>query len=79
MVNAGKKTIDVQGVTTTTRRNGDANESALTPRTRRIPTKQRVLVAETSGTWSDGTTAWSTQVTVTAKKSDSLRATLSWK
>ena len=79
VVNDGKKSIDVQGVTATTRINGNGSGGPVTPQTRRIPTQQRVPMGEVSGTWSDGTTSWSTQVTVTAKKGDSLRATVTWK
>ena len=79
VVNDGKKSIEVQGVTATTRINGNGSDGPVAPQTRQIRTQQRVLVGEASGTWSEGTTAWSTQVTVTAKKGDSLRATLTWK
>ncbi len=46
---------------------------------REVVPQQRVQVGETSGTWRDGTTAWASEVTVTAGKGESLRNTLSWR
>jgi hypothetical protein len=36
-------------------------------------------VAEATGSWRDGTTAWAAEATVTAGKGDSLRNTLTWR
>ena len=80
VVNDGKKAIRVQGVTIATNGNGWARAAARCPRRRR---RSRL----SSGRWSarprapgsDGTTAWTTEVTVTANKGDSLRNTLTWR
>jgi hypothetical protein len=36
-------------------------------------------VGETSGSWRDGTTSWTSEASVTANRGDSLRNTLSWR
>jgi tetratricopeptide (TPR) repeat protein len=79
VVNEGKKPIRVQGVTVTTQVNGAGAGAPVSPRTNQIAPQQRALVGETSGTWAEGTNAWSTEVSVTANKGDSLRATLTWR
>jgi hypothetical protein len=79
VVNEGEKPILIQGVEAVTQVNGSGGGRAVPPRTRQIPTQQRLLVGEHSGTWQDGTNSWSTQVTVTANKGDSLRASLTWR
>lgn len=79
VVNEGKKPIRVQGVTVGTSVNGAAGGGAVSPRAREIAPQQRALVAETGGSWAEGTTAWTTDVTVSAGKADSLKNTLSWR
>ncbi len=79
VVNDGEKSIRVQGVDAVTEVNGAGGGGAVAPRTREIAPQQRLLVGEHSGTWVEGTTSWSTQVTVTANKGDSLRATVTWR
>jgi len=79
VVNEGKKPIRVQGVTVGTSVNGAASGGPLPPRAREIAPQQRALVAETTGSWRDGTTAWATEVTVTAGKGESLKNTLTWR
>ena len=79
VVNEGKKPIRVQGVTIVTSTNGAAGGGPVPPKTRDIAPQQRALVGETAGTWADGTSAWSAEVTVTANKGDSLRTTLGWR
>jgi hypothetical protein len=79
VVNEGKKAIRVQGVTIATATNGAAGGGPVPPRSRDIAPQQRALVGETSGSWMDGTNAWSAEVTVTANKGDSLKTTLSWR
>ena len=46
---------------------------------REVAPQQRSLVAEATGSWRDGTTAWATEATVTASKGESLKNTLSWR
>ena len=79
VVNDGKKAIRVQGVTVETNANGAGSGGPLAPKTREIAPQQRAVVAETTGTWKDGTTAWTTEVSITANKGDSLRNTLTWR
>jgi hypothetical protein len=79
VVNEGKKPIRVQGVTVGTSVNGSGSGGAVAPRAREIAPQQRSLVAETTGSWREGTTAWATEVTVTAGKGESLKNTLTWR
>ena len=80
VVNDGKKPIRVQGVTVGTSVNGaGGGEAAVPPRAREIAPQQRALVAEASGSWREGTTAWATDVTISAGKADSLKNTLNWR
>jgi hypothetical protein len=79
VVNEGKKPIRIQGVTVGTTVNGSGGGGPVTPRAREIAPQQRSLVAEATGSWRDGTTAWSTEATITAGKGDSLRNTLTWR
>lgn len=79
VVNDGKKSIKVSGVTVATTVNGAGGGGAVSPRVKEIEPQQRALVGETSGSWSDGTTSWSAEATVTANRGDSLRNTLSWR
>ena len=79
VINEGKKDIKIRGVDAVTQVNGAGGGGAVAPRTKEVPTQRRLLVGELSGTWVEGTNAWSTQVTVTANKGDSLRATVTWR
>jgi hypothetical protein len=79
VVNGGKKPIRVQGVTVSTRVNGSGSGGPTPALAREIPPQQRDLVADVKGTWAPGTTEWSSEVSVTANKGDSLSATLAWR
>ncbi len=79
VVNDGKKSIRVRGLTATTTVNGAASGATLPPLAREIAPQQRALVGETSGSWSEGTTSWKSDAVITANKGDSLRATLNWR
>jgi len=79
VVNDGKKPIRVQGVTVATTVNGAGSGGPAAPREREIAPQQRVLLGEASGSWAEGTSSWSSEVTVTASKGDSLRATITWR
>ncbi len=79
VVNDGKKPIRVQGVTVGTTVNGTGGGGPVPPRAREIAPQQRSLVAEATGSWREGTTSWSTEVTVTAGKGDSLKNTIGWR
>ncbi|HEX9187662.1 MAG TPA: hypothetical protein VGB87_11345, partial [Vicinamibacteria bacterium] len=78
VVNDGKKAIRISGVTLGTTVNGAGSGGSVPARAREIAPQQRVLVAEATGSWRDGTTAWSTEATVAAGK-DSLKSTLTWR
>ena len=79
VVNEGKKPIRVQGVTVGTSVNGAGSGGPVPARAREIAPQQRSLVAETTGSWRDGTTAWATEATITAGKGESLKNTLTWR
>jgi hypothetical protein len=79
VVNQGGKSIRVQGVTLGTTLNGAGSGAPVAPSAREIAPQQRALVAETSGTWRDGTTSWVAEATLTAPKNETLKNTLTWK
>jgi hypothetical protein len=79
VVNDGKKSIRVQGVTATTSVNGSGSGGPVAARAREIAPQQRVLLGELSGTWQEGTTSWSTEVVMTANKGDSLKNAVTWR
>jgi hypothetical protein len=79
VVNEGRKPIRVQGVTVGTTVNGAGSGGAVPSRAREIAIQQRALVAEAAGSWRDGTTAWATEVTVSAGRGDSLKNTITWR
>jgi hypothetical protein len=79
VVNEGRKAIRVNGVVLGTTVNGTGSGGPLPPRVREVAPQQRSLVAETAGTWAEGTTSWTAEVTVTGGKGESLKNTLSWR
>jgi len=79
VVNEGKKPIKVQGLTVGTTINGAGNGGPVVSRAREIAPQQRALVAESSGSWRDGTTSWLAEATLSAAKNENLRNTLTWK
>ena len=79
VVNQGKKPIKVQGVTLAATVNGASAATPVNPSVREIAPQQRVQVAETSGSWREGTTSWMAQATLTAPKNETLSNTLTWK
>jgi hypothetical protein len=79
VVNEGKKPIRPQSVSLVTTVNGTRGGGPVASRAREIAPQARVLVAEASGTWAEGTTAWTAEATVAAGRGDSLRNTLSWR
>jgi hypothetical protein len=79
VVNEGKKPIRVQGVVLGTSVNGSGGGGPVPPRAREVAPQQRSLVAEATGTWADGTTSWSTEVTVDGGKGESLRNSIAWR
>jgi hypothetical protein len=79
VVNEGKKAIRPQSVSLVTTVNGTRGGGPAASRAREIAPQARVLVAETSGMWAEGTTAWTAEATVAAGRGDSLRNTLSWR
>ena len=79
VVNEGKKPIRVGGVTVGTTVNGSGTGGPVPSRAREIAPQQRALVAETAGSWRDATSSWTTAVTVTAGKGESLQNTITWR
>jgi hypothetical protein len=79
VVNEGKKAIRVNGLVLGTTVNGAGSGGPLPPRAREVAPQQRSLVAETKGTWGDGTTSWAAEVTLTGGKGETLKNTLTWR
>ena len=79
VVNQGGKPIRVQSVTLATTVNGTGAEAPVTPSAREIAPQQRVQIAESTGTWQEGTTAWAAEATLIAPKNETLKNTLTWR
>jgi hypothetical protein len=79
LVNDGKKAIRVGAINVTTTVNGTGSGAPVASKVRDVEPQQRALLGEVSGSWLDGTTAWSTEVLVTANKGDSLKNQISWR
>jgi pSer/pThr/pTyr-binding forkhead associated (FHA) protein len=79
LVNEGKKSIKVSGLTATTTVNGSGAGAPLPAKVKEVEPQQRALVAELPGVWKDGTSSWSTELLLTANKGDSLRNSLTWR
>jgi hypothetical protein len=79
VVNQGQKPIRVQGLALGAAVNGTGGAAPVAASVREIAPQQRAQVAETSGTWKDGTTSWVAQATLTAPKNETLTNSLTWK
>jgi len=79
LVNEGKKSIRIQGLSVNTVVNGAAASAPATARVREVQPQQRAELGEVTGSWREGTTSWSAEVLVTANKGDSLKNTINWR
>jgi hypothetical protein len=79
LVNDGKKSIKVGGVSATTNVNGSAAGGPVTGAPKEVAPQQRAPLGQLTGSWREGTTAWTAEVLVTANKGDSLKNTLTWR
>jgi hypothetical protein len=79
LINEGKKSIKVSGVTATTLVNGDKSGGPVTARVKEVDPQQRALLGEMGGVWGDSTKSWTAEVLLTANKGDSLRNQLNWR
>jgi hypothetical protein len=79
VVNQGGKPIRVTGVSLNTTVNGASSGGPVAPGVREIAPQQRAQIAESKGTWRDGTTSWAAEATLTAPKNETLSNTLTWK
>ena len=79
LVNEGKKTIRIQGVTVNTSVNGAGGGAQVPPAAKEVAPQQRTQIGEISGSWKDGTSSWSAEVLITANKGDSLKNQITWR
>jgi hypothetical protein len=79
LVNEGKKSIRIQGLSVNTVVNGAGASAPTAAKVREVQPQQRAELGEITGNWRDGTTSWSAEVLVTANKGDSLKNTISWR
>ena len=79
LVNEGKKSIKVSGVSVTTNLNGAKSGRSVPSPVKEVQPAQRALLGELPGVWPDDVNWWSTEVMVTANKGDSLKNLLTWK
>jgi hypothetical protein len=79
LVNEGKKSIKVSGVTATTVVNGDRSGGPVGLRAKEVDPQQRELLGEVGGVWGQSVKSWTAEVLLTANKGDSLRNQLTWR
>lgn len=79
LLNDGKKDFKIAAFSAVTVANGERSGGAMPSAARDIDPQKRALVQEISGTWKDGTNAWSLEVTVTSGHGEVVRNTLTWR
>ncbi len=79
LVNDGKKDFKIQSLSATASVNGAKAPLPASAGVREIATQKRAQVAELSGTWKEGTSAWSLEVSITSSHGEVVRNTLSWR
>jgi hypothetical protein len=78
LVNDGKKSIKISGMTYTITVNGNKTGNPVMPKVREVGPSQRVVLEELPGVFPEAT-SWVAEVLVTANKGDSLKNQLTWK
>jgi hypothetical protein len=78
LVNDGKKSIKISGMTYTITVNGTKTGNPVMPKVKEVGPSQRVVLEELPGVFPEAT-AWVAEVLVTANKGDSLKNQLTWK
>jgi hypothetical protein len=76
--NDGGKDIPVQEMKVVTVENGKTASRMLTPRSRTVKPKQRVLLSEVEGVWRESARTWAMDVVVTSARQDVYRNRLHW-
>ncbi len=79
LVNDGKKDFKIQSLSASASVNGSKAPVPAGAGVREVATQKRAQIAELSGTWKEGTTAWSLDVSVTSAHGEVVRNTLSWR
>jgi hypothetical protein len=79
LVNDGKKDFKVQNLAASLSVNGAKSPLPATAGVREVPTQKRAQVAEFSGIWREGTSAWSLEVALTSTHGEVVRNTLTWR
>jgi hypothetical protein len=78
LANDGSRDIPVREVKVQTVENGKSASRNLTPRTRSVKPRQRVLLDEVSGVWREAAHSWAMDVVVTSGRQDVYRNSLRW-
>jgi hypothetical protein len=73
LANDGRKTIQLNSLNVAVVADGKRSARGLSPRTREIAPRERVLLAELPGVWKEGLESWSVEVNATSNKQDSYR------
>ena len=79
LVNDGKKSIKISGMTYSFTVNGNKTGNPVMPRVKEVAPAQRVVLEELPGVLPPDATSWVAEVLVTANKGDSLKNQLTWK
>jgi hypothetical protein len=79
LVNEGKKSIKISGMSVSTLLNGARGAGSTSPRIKEVDPQQRALLDEVAGQWPAEVTAWSAEAQVNAGKGESLKNQLTWR
>lgn len=79
LLNDGKKDFKIASMTATTNASGEKSGGPMAATTRDIRPQQRALVQELTGTWKEGATAWSLEVSVVSDHGETVKNTLTWR
>jgi hypothetical protein len=79
LVNDGKKSIKISGMTYSFTVNGNKTGNPVMPKVKEVGPAQRVVLEELPGVLPPDATSWVAEVLVTANKGDSLKNQLTWK
>ena len=78
LVNVGRKSVRVKGLSVATTVNGDRVPSSISPVTREVRPLQRALLGEVTGEWPEDVLSWSLDAAVTTDRDETGASRLSW-
>ncbi|HEX6736812.1 MAG TPA: hypothetical protein VF310_00935 [Vicinamibacteria bacterium] len=73
LANEGRKSIQLNGLNVAVVADGKRTARTLSPRTREIAPRERVLLTELPGVWREGLGSWAVEVSAVSTRQDSYR------